>query len=575
MKRALFFFVFSYQIVVFSQAPALEWVRQYGALSDDDVAVHVDTDLQGNIYLGATLDEGRSDNSLRIAKYSSSGTLVWSRFYTPDFPYFTSWLRAMDVDSAGNVCILAMVDTEIGYMVMVLQKYNSAGTKLWSVTEELQEINIMPSVMVVDKSGGIYVGGTLGYGSYTPNPTTDYIVFKYNKNGNKSWGAMYNGSAGGSDRVHGITVDAAGNCYVTGSAEQQDPRTKLTLKKTTTIKYSSLGFFTWQRHHWHTGAIGGYSHSMAIDGSGNLYLSVLYLHSNYTDYTAYVLKYNSAGTELWNRTVSGLKYMTLPMTLDAGGNCYLGAAIEGVGTRNYNFSTYKYNSAGTQVWNRRFDSGDSTQDIPSHIALDKTGNVYVTGGSYFTKPAPFTLERKPKALTIKYSSSGSQLWMTRYAGTGSDTLSTGTRLALHGSGAEPLVYVAGNTVKVYYGDDPRMDDILLLKYNPAKLRTLNSTLEPIGGVNPVSDYNLNAAPNPFTKSTVIRFTLPHDAHVSLKVYDLLGREVGNLVNGSRNAGSHQVLFDAGHLIAQQYFYTIKVSSAIGEFTETKPLLLRK
>jgi hypothetical protein len=120
-----------------------------------------------------------------------------------------------------------------------------------------------------------------------------------------------------------------------------------------------------------------------------------------------------------------------------------------------------------------------------------------------------------------------------------------------------------------------LEDLLLLKYNPAKIKTANSTLEPIGLISPVSDYKLSAAPNPFKSSTVIRIDLPYDAQVSLKVYDVSGREVSTLVNGKRAAGTHQALFDAGRLVSQQYFYTLKVTSSTSEFRETKPLLLSK
>ena len=140
---------------------------------------------------------------------------------------------------------------------------------------------------------------------------------------------------------------------------------------------------------------------------------------------------------------------------------------------------------------------------------------------------------------------------------------------------KPLVYVAGNTAMLSSEGFPYFeDDMLLLKYNP-KVGGLNSTIEQIGIVNPVLDYKLSAAPNPFTSSTVIRFDLPYDAQVSLKIYDISGREVSTLVNGSRSAGIYQAVFDAGKLPSQQYFYTLKLTSAKGAFKETKPLLLSK
>lgn len=72
-----------------------------------------------------------------------------------------------------------------------------------------------------------------------------------------------------------------------------------------------------------------------------------------------------------------------------------------------------------------------------------------------------------------------------------------------------------------------------------------------------SGISLQNYPNPFNPSTVIRFTLPEPGHVSLKVFDLLGREVALLVNEQHSAGTHQVQFDACALPSGVYFYRLE------------------
>lgn len=78
-------------------------------------------------------------------------------------------------------------------------------------------------------------------------------------------------------------------------------------------------------------------------------------------------------------------------------------------------------------------------------------------------------------------------------------------------------------------------------------------------------------PNPFNASTKISFSLPDSRPVSLKVYDLLGREVRTLVNGQTPEGSHTVTFDGSELPSGIYFYRLKA----GDFTNTKILTLLK
>jgi glycosidase len=78
-------------------------------------------------------------------------------------------------------------------------------------------------------------------------------------------------------------------------------------------------------------------------------------------------------------------------------------------------------------------------------------------------------------------------------------------------------------------------------------------------------------PNPFNPETVIAFELPRREHVVLKVYDLLGKEVGTLVDEMKGEGRHQVTFDASKLASGNYFYNLTV----GAFSRTRRMVLVK
>ena len=78
-------------------------------------------------------------------------------------------------------------------------------------------------------------------------------------------------------------------------------------------------------------------------------------------------------------------------------------------------------------------------------------------------------------------------------------------------------------------------------------------------------------PNPFNPSTVISYQLPVSTNVTLKVYDLLGREVATLVDESKPAGSYEVEFDASQLSSGVYLYKLTT----GEYTAAKKLMLLK
>jgi hypothetical protein len=78
-------------------------------------------------------------------------------------------------------------------------------------------------------------------------------------------------------------------------------------------------------------------------------------------------------------------------------------------------------------------------------------------------------------------------------------------------------------------------------------------------------------PNPFNPSTTIRFGLPERSHVKLTVCNPLGQEVATVVDGEKNAGYHEAVFDASRLASGVYLYRLQA----GSFVETRKLLLVK
>ncbi len=74
-------------------------------------------------------------------------------------------------------------------------------------------------------------------------------------------------------------------------------------------------------------------------------------------------------------------------------------------------------------------------------------------------------------------------------------------------------------------------------------------------------------PNPFNPSTTIRYSLPEAAYVTIKVYNLAGAEVARLVDDMRQAGNHEVGFQAGSLASGVYFYRMEINGAIAQMRQ--------
>lgn len=89
---------------------------------------------------------------------------------------------------------------------------------------------------------------------------------------------------------------------------------------------------------------------------------------------------------------------------------------------------------------------------------------------------------------------------------------------------------------------------------------------------PPTEYSLsNNYPNPFNPSTIIEYQLPKNGYVSLKVFDVIGREVKTLVDGYRTVGKYSVSFDASKLASGIYFYQLKAN----DYTSIKKMILTK
>jgi hypothetical protein len=96
-------------------------------------------------------------------------------------------------------------------------------------------------------------------------------------------------------------------------------------------------------------------------------------------------------------------------------------------------------------------------------------------------------------------------------------------------------------------------------------------------INIPSDFTLSQNyPNPFNPVTNIRFAIPSNGFVTMKVYNSLGKEVSNLVDQNMNAGTYEVKFDGAKLASGMYFYKMSFIADNGKlFADTKKLMLVK
>jgi hypothetical protein len=127
-------------------------------------------------------------------------------------------------------------------------------------------------------------------------------------------------------------------------------------------------------------------------------------------------------------------------------------------------------------------------------------------------------------------------------------------------------YEAGNTGRLVNSLNPHVIYISAVPVFTEPITSVGNDL------NNNFTYNLDQNyPNPFNPSTKISFTIAQRSNVTLKVYDMLGREVATLINSVQPAGSHSINFDASKLASGLYIYKITA----GNFTASKKMMLLK
>jgi hypothetical protein len=221
-----------------------------------------------------------------------------------------------------------------------------------------------------------------------------------------AWVRRYNGPNGW-DYARAITVDDSGNVYVTGDSDSSG-----TYQDYLTIKYNLNGGITWMKRYNGLGNSGDGALDIAVDGSGNVYLTgYSYSYGSNSDYCT--IKYYPNGDTAWIRRYdgpgSGLSW-AYALVIDDSNTVYVTGGSFGTGT-NRDYATVKYDSTGDTAWVRRYNGPANGDDDARAIGVDDSGNVYVTGGSLGSGT-------NEDYTTIKYYSTGDTAWVRRYSGTG-------------------------------------------------------------------------------------------------------------------------------------------------------------
>jgi hypothetical protein len=512
------------------------WTRVYdGPEGFADAATSCMTDEEGNIYIAGNSYSARTRTDFILLKFTPSGVIEWETKYSRG-TYTEEICKSFTRDEDKNFYLAGSEGIHDGPIIVA--KISKDGKKIWDRTYNDFTFGFIEVVsMVTDNERNVIVRGDDLIGGMT--------ILKYDSAGTNLWVRNF------PDFVSficasNITVDKEGNIYACGDLYGYNDDIAL-------VKYSPQGDTLWTRIY----DSGMYEHSsdLELDDSGNVYISGETGGSPfiYYGYKYVTIKYDKNGNRIWLRRYDGGGN-----DRDCANNLLVGkdqkVYVTGESSgqwNNFDYATVKYNGNGDSIWTRRYNGQANLNDVGQGLCFDRKENLIVSGNSY-------GIGSSLNVVTVAYSPAGNQIGISEFNG----PLGDDERFSDLDCSPSGEIVVCGTTKSFH----PNNEDIFLIKYDLAVGIDHNSVEDQMKDLELHQNY-----PNPFNPTTTIKFEIIETGVVSLKIYDMLGKEVTELISARLSPGTYTEEFNSGNLPSGAYFYRLQS----GEQVQTMKMLLLK
>ncbi len=385
-----------------------------------------------------------------ISKFDNKGSGQWTQLLgTPSLDSGSG--IALDAKGdlyiTGGTCGDLDINKNTGFYDMFVAKYDSSGNRLWTEVLGTPDWDSGSGITVDEKGNAYVVGSTLGNLDGNSNEGYyDIFIAKYNSAGSKQWTVLL--GTGNSDEGEAITADRKGNIYVAGvTSENPDGKGNAESTDIIAAKYDTDGNGLWEVN-FGTSA-DDWAKGIALDSIGNLYVTGATFgdlggKKNAGEGDMFITKCDTRGNRLWTELLgtSGLEWGAgiavdnnddVYVTGGTGGN--LGGRLNNGGSDIF---LAKYDTDGNRLWTELL--GTSAVDMGRSVAVDAQNNVYITGGA---RGNPDTDENSGyfDYFMAKYDSGGNKLWLEIY---GSSSFDLGEGITV-GADTDGSVYVTGET----------------------------------------------------------------------------------------------------------------------------------
>ncbi|MBU1935932.1 T9SS type A sorting domain-containing protein [bacterium] len=464
---------------------------------------------------------------------------LWSRTYGGnDWDYCLS----MEQTSDGGYVLAGVVEPMSTYSAdFWMVKTGENGDSLWCRAYGDQNSDWCYSVHQT-ADGGYALAG---YTESLMSGRSDFLLLKTDENGDSLWSRTYGGLCDDYCQAAAITSDG-GYLLVGMTINCEEFHYDFFILKT-----DANGDSLWSRTYG--GSRDDVCSSVAQTSDGG------YILGGWTNSFGpgmpwsnnfWLIKTDANGDSLWSRIYGGRDDDECYSVLQTSDGGYVSAGVKRLSSPHWpdpDMWIIKMDANGDSLWSRTFGKGGSEE---CHCVRQTEDGGYILAGytnSYGARSLDFWL--------VRLDEHGERLWARTLGGGGGDV---GYSVVQTSDGGYA---VAGYTFSFGNGGS----DFWLVKMGPELSAEPSENLLP-------RDYVLHQNyPNPFNPITEIVYEMPRAGNVSLRVFDILGREVATLSDGQVGAGVHQVRFDGSYLPSGIYFYYLRVEN----FTSAKKMLLLK
>jgi len=543
----------------------------------------------GYIVAGTFGSYGVGSLDVYLVRTDSLGDTLWTRTYR-DSTLDEGWSVQQTLDEG---YIVAGTTEDVDSDVYLL-KVDSDGLPVWEKTYGWDGSDVGECVQQTLDGGYVVVG------SAQPRHDFGEVYFvKTDANGNPIWENLYGG-----DRIdHGCWVEQTQDSgyIIVGSTGDAPPPVPYGVYL---IKIAPSGFIEWERTYGNSGAPAGYCVQETMD-NGYIIVGASYPPSP-DSCDVYLLKTDSLGNALWERTYGGAAWDGAYCVLQTpdGGYVVLGVT-KSIGAGSGDLWFFKTDTLGNMLWSRTYGGAASDGGIDVRQTLD--GGFILTGitSSFGSEPGDVYLIKTDENGLVGAGRDAAVLSLDSPPDTVFTDSTYAVTAAVRNFGNLTVTFDVVATVDGY-ADTVQVLDLApdlstqvsfqdwLVPSSDSSSYTMTVCTHVIDDIDTTNDcmqktifaYNPTGVeegfnrpaildfrlwqnePNPFSRSTGIRYSVADVSHICLMVYDVAGKRVAKLVDKSQDPGVYDVRWEGQGQPDGIYFYRLKA----GDFSTTGKMI---